>query len=289
MTLKNKKYFTLFITPAVLAVAIFLIYPLFRTVYYSLTDWKNFSPKQTFAGLKNYVRLIHDPVILMSLRNTLIMMVGVFIFQVGVSLLLALLVSNTDKLFKFFRTTYFLPILISATAIGLMFKLIYGYEYGLLNLVIGFFGIDKQVWINEKTSIFLVTIPVMWQYVGFYFVIFLTGMSKISPDIFESAELDGIKPWQKAVYITIPMIRDVLTSVVILVISGCFKVFDMIYVITGGGPMHSSELLSTYMYSTAFISYNGGYASAIAIVMILLGVLITVLMRRILEPKEKDY
>lgn len=154
MTLKNKKYFTLFITPAVLAVVVFLIYPLFRTFYYSLTDWKNFSPKQNFAGLKNYIRLINDPVILTALRNTFIMMVGVFIFQVGVSLLLALLVSNTGKLFKFLRTTYFLPILISATAIGLMFKLIYGYEYGLLNLVIGFFGLDKQVWINEKTSIF---------------------------------------------------------------------------------------------------------------------------------------
>lgn len=118
MMLKNKKYFTLFITPAVLAVVVFLIYPLFRTFYYSLTDWKNFSPKQNFAGLKNYIRLINDPVILTALRNTFIMMVGVFIFQVGVSLLLALLVSNTGKLFKFFRTTYFLPILISATAIG---------------------------------------------------------------------------------------------------------------------------------------------------------------------------
>ena len=289
MMLRNKKYFTLFITPAVLAVVVFLIYPLFRTFYYSLTDWKNFSPKQNFAGLKNYIRLINDPVILTALRNTFIMMVGVFIFQVGVSLLLALLVSNTGKLFKFFRTTYFLPILISATAIGLMFKLIYGYEYGLLNLVVGFFGLDKQVWINEKTSIFLVSIPIMWQYVGFYFVIFLTGMSKISPDIYESAELDGIKPWQKAIYITVPMIRDVLTSVVVLVISGCFKVFDMVYVITDGGPMHSSELLSTYMYSTAFRSYNGGYASAIAIVMILLGVLVTVVMRRILEVKDPDY
>ena len=98
----------------------------------------------------------------------------------------------------------------------------------------------------------------MWQYVGFYFVIFLTGMSKISPDIYESAELDGIRPWQKAVYITIPMMRDVLASAVVLVISGCFKVFDMVYVITNGGPMNSSQLLSTYMYSMAFEKYNGG-------------------------------
>lgn len=288
MGMKSKKYFTLFLAPAAIFVVTFLIYPLFRTAYYSLTSWKNFSPKQTFIGLANYQRLFQDPVILTALRNTLIMMAGVFLFQVCLSLLLAILVSSTKKMFKLLRTVYFIPILISATAIGLMFRLIYGYEYGLLNLIIEFFGIDKQVWINEKTSIYLVSLPIMWQYVGFYFVIFLTGMSKIPADIYESAELDGITPFQKAIYITIPMIRDVITSVVILVISGCFKVFDMVYVITGGGPMHSSELLSTYMYSMAFRNYNGGYASAIAIVMIVFGVVLSTVLRRILEPKEDD-
>lgn len=286
MVLRNKKYYCLFLAPAVALILGFLIYPLLKTVYYSFTSWRNFSPKQTWTGLSNYIRLINDPVIVKAIKNTFVMMIGVVFFQVGVSLLLAIMVSSTKKLFKFFRTTYFLPILISATAIGLMFKLIYGYEYGLLNLFVEFFGGEKQVWINEKTSIFLVTIPIMWQYVGFYFVIYLTGMSKIPSEIYESAELDGITPFKKAIYITIPMIRDVLTSVAILVISGCFKVFDMVYVITEGGPLNSSELLSTYMYSTAFRSYNGGYASAIAIVMIVMGVLITMVLRKVLEPKE---
>ena len=284
--MKSKRYFYLFLAPAGVFILTFLIYPLFRTIYYSFTSWKNFSPKQSFAGLSNYNRLIHDPVILVSFRNTFIMMAGVFLFQVGVSLLLAILVSKTKKMFKFLRTVYFIPILISATAIGLMFRLIYGYEYGLLNLIFQWFGREKQVWINEKTSIFLVTIPIMWQYVGFYFVIFLTGMSKIPGEISESAKLDGISSFQEAIYITIPMIRDVIVSVVILVISGCFKVFDMVYVITGGGPMNSSELLSTYMYSAAFRNYNGGYASAIAIVMVAFGVLLSAITRRILEPKE---
>lgn len=286
MALKNKKYFILFILPAAAFITVFLLYPLVRTFYYSLTSWRNFSVKQTFIGLENYQRLLTDPVIGIAIRNTFIMMVGVFIFQIGVALLLAILVSNTKRMFKLLRTTYFIPILISATAIGLMFKLIYGYEYGLLNLLLGFFGVDKQVWLNENTSIFLVTIPIMWQYVGFYFVIFLTGMSNISPDIYESAELDGITPFQKAIYITIPMMRDVLASSVVLVISGCFKVFDMVYVITNGGPMNSSQLLSTYMYSMAFEKYNGGYASAIAVIMILLGILVTVVLRRITEVRE---
>ena len=278
--MKSKKAYTIFIVPAAILILTFLIYPLIKTFWYSFTSWKNFSPKAAWAGLENYSRLIADPIISKS------MMFFVVIFQVGFALVLAMFVSTTRKTFKFFRTVYFFPIVISATAIGLMFKLIYGYEYGLLNYIVELFGGERQVWINEATSIYLVTIPTMWQYVGFYFVIYLTGMSKIPDEIYESAELDGINAWQKAVYITIPMIRDVICSVVILVISGCFKVFDMVYIITEGGPMNSSELLSTYMYNMAFRRYNGGYASAIAVLMIVIGVALTLVLRKILEPKE---
>lgn len=284
--MKSKKAYTIFIVPAAILILTFLIYPLIKTFWYSFTSWKNFSPKAAWAGLENYSRLIADPIISKSIKNTFVMMFFVVIFQVGFALVLAMFVSTTRKTFKFFRTVYFFPIVISATAIGLMFKLIYGYEYGLLNYIVELFGGERQVWINEATSIYLVTIPTMWQYVGFYFVIYLTGMSKIPDEIYESAELDGINAWQKAVYITIPMIRDVICSVVILVISGCFKVFDMVYIITEGGPMNSSELLSTYMYNMAFRRYNGGYASAIAVLMIVIGVALTLVLRKILEPKE---
>ncbi len=286
MVLKNKRQFTVFLIPAAVLILTFLIYPLFKTIWYSFTSWKNFSPVADWTGIDNYKRLFSDTIISASIKHTFTMMAFVVVFQVGLSLVLAMFVSTVKKTFKFFRTVYFFPIVISATAIGLMFKLIYGYEYGLLNYIVGLFGVDKQVWINENTSIYLVTIPTMWQYVGFYFVIYLTGMSKIPEEIYESAELDGINSLQKAIYITIPMIKDVICSVVILVISGCFKVFDMVYIITEGGPMNSSELLSTYMYNMAFRRYNGGYASAIAVLMIVLGVVLTMFMRKLLEPKE---
>ena len=169
-----------------------------------------------------------------------------------------------------------------------MFTLIYKYEYGLLNYFITLIGGEKQVWINEKTSIYLALIPVVWQYVGFYFVIFLTGISNISSDIYESAMLDGIRPVQKAVYITVPMLRSVLTSSIVLVVSGCFKVFDIIFMFTNGGPLDSSQLLSTYMYQKAFARGNGGYASSIAIVMIVLGVAVTSVLRKMLQGGEED-
>lgn len=288
MALKGKKYVWICIIPAMLLIAMFLVYPLIKTVIYSFSSWYNFSPKSEWIGLENYKRLLSDMVMPVAFRNTAILIVGVLIFQVGFALLLAIMVDSVHHGFKIFRTVYFFPIVISGTAIGLMFTLIYKYEYGLLNYIITLFGYDKQVWITPKTAIFLTLIPVLWQYIGFYFVIFLTGISKIPEDIYESAMLDGITPIKKIIYITIPMLKDVLISTIVLVVSGCFRVFDTVYVITKGGPMNSSQLLSTYMYQMAFEKYNGGYASAIAIVMIIIGVLLTIGLRKLLKADAED-
>lgn len=288
MKAKRQRTAIIFLIPAVVLLLCFMIYPLGKTIFYSFTAWYNFSTEQTFIGLDNYKELIADPVIRVALRNTVILMAGVLIFQIGFALILAIMVDGIRHCFKFFRTIYFFPIVISATAIGLMFTLIYKYEYGLLNYFVVLFGGEKQVWINEKSSIYLVLIPVVWQYVGFYFVIFLTGIANIPTDIYESAMLDGIRPLQKAAYITIPMLRSVLTSSIVLVISGCFKVFDIIFMVTNGGPLDSSQLLSTYMYQKAFARGNGGYASSIAIVMIVLGVAVTSVLRKLLSGGEEN-
>ena len=288
MKAKRQRTAIIFLIPAVVLLLCFMIYPLGKTIFYSFTAWYNFSTEQTFIGLDNYKELIADPVIRVALRNTVILMAGVLIFQIGFALILAIMVDGIRHCFKFFRTIYFFPIVISATAIGLMFTLIYKYEYGLLNYFVVLFGGEKQVWINEKSSIYLALIPVVWQYVGFYFVIFLTGIANIPADIYESAMLDGIRPLQKAAYITIPMLRSVLTSSIVLVISGCFKVFDIIFMVTNGGPLDSSQLLSTYMYQKAFARGNGGYASSIAIVMIVLGVAVTSVLRKLLSGGEEN-
>ena len=288
MKAKRQRTAIIFLIPAVVLLLCFMIYPLGKTIFYSFTAWYNFSTEQTFIGLDNYKELIADPVIRVALRNTVILMAGVLIFQIGFALILAIMVDGIRHCFKFFRTIYFFPIVISATAIGLMFTLIYKYEYGLLNYFVVLFGGEKQVWINEKSSIYLALIPVVWQYVGFYFVIFLTGIANIPADIYESAMLDGIRPLQKAAYITIPMLRSVLTSSIVLVISGCFKVFDIIFMVTNGGTLDSSQLLSTYMYQKAFARGNGGYASSIAIVMIVLGVAVTSVLRKLLSGGEEN-
>lgn len=289
MNFKDKRYIVLFLSPTVILLFAFLLYPLIQSVYYSFTDWYNFSNKKTFIGLDNYRQLVQDPVVGIALRNTLILIVGAIVLQAGGGLALALLTDSVKWGFKFFRTVYFFPIVISGTAIGLMFSIIYNYDYGLLNAIMRALGLPEQVWLTEHSSIYLVLIPILWQYVGFYFVIFLTGISKIPEDIYESAQLDGITGIQKAFKITIPLLRDVIASCLTLATAGALKVFDVVYIVTKGGPMNSSELLSTYMYDKAFNGQNAGYASTIVIAMMLLGILITVLLNKAVKKDTISY
>lgn len=279
MALKSKKYPLLFLLPALLFISVFLILPLCKTIYYSCTAWYNFSPTKKFIGLQNYASLLNDRTLRIALRNTGILIVFALIFQIGIATLLAICVDSVRRGFKFFRTVYFFPVVISATAIGLMFSLIYKYDYGLLNQILVSLGKEKQIWLTAKSAIFCVAVPTVWQHVGFYFIVVLTGIANIPSDIYESAVLDGITPAKKAFYITLPMLKPILTSNIVLVVSQSFRVFDMVYVVTGGGPRHQSELLSSYMYSKAFNDYNTGYASAIAIVMIVMGILLTGVLR----------
>ena len=142
--------------------------------------------------------------------------------------------------------------------------------------------------LTKERSIYMLLVPVCWQFIGFYFVVYLTAIANIPGDIYESAVLDGVKPLQKAIYITVPMLKSTLTANIVLVVSGCFRVFDMVYVITGGGPMNSSQLLSSYMYYKAFADYNTGYASALAIIMMALGLTITGIMKSLTNKISSD-
>lgn len=281
MALKNKKYAVLFLAPSMLLIAVFMYYPIFQTFFSSLTEWIYFSIHKKFIGIDNYKDLAADPVIHKSLLNTFVMMGFSLLFEIGIALVLALMVDSIKKGKKFFRISFFFPVVISATAIGLMFSLAYQYDYGLFNNILHLFGKGKVLWLTAKSSMLLVTLPTVWQYVGFYFVIFLTSMSKIPADIYESAMLDGISSFKKAFLITVPLIWDSIATSIALVVTGTFKAFDIIWVITKGGPMDSSQLLSTYFYQRTFTGQNPGYGSTIAVLIIVLGLVLTALTNKI--------
>jgi raffinose/stachyose/melibiose transport system permease protein len=285
MILKDRKYAILFLAPALVLIAVFLINPLLQTVYYSFTDWHQFGKDKNFIGLENYIRLIRDPVVYIAIKNTLMLVALCIVFEVGLALILAMLIDSIKRGFKLFRTIYFFPVVISGSAIGLMFSLAYQYDYGLLNNILNIFGGDKKVWLTENSAAILSQIPYIWQMVGFYVVIFLTAISKIPSDIYESASIDGITGIKKSLYITLPLIKDVIVTSIIVVITSATKVFDIVFTITGGGPVDSSQLLSTYMYQSAFTSNNQGYGCALAMTIVVIGVLLTVL-TNLMSPKE---
>jgi len=289
MVLKGKKYILLFLSPAVLLITIFLYYPLGKTIQYSFTNYSNWVPKFDYIGLENYKRIFTDSVISKSLINSLILLAGCLIVEVGFALVLAVLVDSIKKGFRFFRMVYFFPVVISGAAIGLMFYLVFQYEYGMLNSVLATFGVEKIVWITEKSAMFLVLIPVLWQYVGFYFVIFLTAIASVPTEIYESAMLDGISGFKKTIYITIPMIKNVIVTSLGLVIAGSLKVFDIVFVMTNGGPLDASQLLSTYQYQQAFVYYNQGYGSAISVLIIVLGLILYLVTTKLSQSKDELY
>lgn len=288
MALKSKKYAALFLAPSMILIAVFMYYPIFQTFFSSFTEWIYFSIHKKFIGIDNYKDLMADPVIHKSLSNTLIMMVVSLLFEIGIALILALMVDSIKKGKNFFRISFFFPVVISATAIGLMFSLAYQYDYGLLNNILHIFGRGKVLWLTVKSSMFLVTLPTVWQYVGFYFVIFLTSMSKVPADLYESAMLDGISGIQKAFQITIPLIWDSIATSIALVVTGTFKAFDIIWVITKGGPMDSSQLLSTYFYQRTFTGQNPGYGSTIAVLIIVIGFLLTAISNKFTDRERVE-
>lgn len=289
MIFKNKKYIITFLLPAMILTGIFVYYPLFSTIYYSFYNWRDFSNFRNFIGLENYKRLIDDIAVHKAIINTFIMLIAVILFQIGIALILALLVHSISKGYKFFKTVYFFPVAISGTAIGLMFYLAYGYDYGFLNSILTTLGKEKVVWITEGSALIMILIPIIWQYVGFYFVIFLSALSKIPQDYYDSALIDGASKFHRAIYISIPLIWDVIAVSISLAIVGTFKVFDIVYVITGGGPMNASQVLGTYLYNIAFTGQNQGYASAIGTLIIILGVILSLIANRILRRERVTY
>ena len=250
----------------------------------------------------NYKELFLDPDLRTALLNTVLLTVFTVLFQVGIALVLALLVDSVRVGAKLFRTVYFFPIVISATALGLMFNLIFLYKGGMVNqLLLNMDVLEYEVksngrmivqwldWKDQDHYLFTMFLPVIWQYVGFYFVIIITGLNNISEDLFEAAALDGAYGLKKVWYITLPMLRNVLCTCLVLAITGALKVFDLPWVMFGAGmPQNMGWLTGTYMYDQTFNKMNVDYGSTIAVLIVVLGVLLSNIANRVFRPTE-DY
>ncbi|NMA65066.1 MAG: sugar ABC transporter permease, partial [Clostridiaceae bacterium] len=268
MLYKDKRPLIVFIVPALLILGVFLYYPFIRNIINSFYDISGLAALGggEYVGFENYKKLFIDPSIHQSLKNTLYMMGFAVFFQVGIALALALMVDSITRGAQFFRTVFFFPVVISATAIGLMFNLFYSYNGGLFNQILVSLGMERVLWLSDELAIYMVSLPVIWQYVGFYFVILLTGLNGIPQDIFEYALLDGVTGIKKTLYISLPLIWDVVKVCLILAITGSLKVFDLPWVVApNGAPKGLTHFLGTYMYFKTFISQSVGYGAAISV------------------------
>lgn len=287
---KNKKPVFFFLLPAFIFMTVFLYYPFFQNIINSFQSIKGLGSAAkgwNDPWYENYVKMFTDPKMITAIKNTAIMVVCTLVFQVGLALLLAVLVDNIRFGNKFFRTVYFLPIVISATALGLLFNLIFLYDKGMVNQILELFGKEKLTdWKDTAHALVTMMIPVIWQYVGFYFVILITGLNGISDEYYEAARVDGATGLQRVWYITLPLLRNVINTCIVLSVTGALKVFDMPWVMFPKG-MSGTWLTGTYMYYQAFNASNVDYSSAIAVFIVVLGVILSVVVNKVC--KDVDY
>ncbi len=291
MLYKKKLPLLVFLVPGLLLMILFLYEPFIENIINSFYDMKSVvkMPGQewTFLGLTNYKKLLGDPKIRISILNSLKMMGLAIVFQVGIAFVLAVMVSRIKKGQHVFRTVFFFPIVISASAIGLLFKLFYYYNGGMLNQLMELMGKEPINWLSTATAFIMVSIPTLWSYVGFYFVIILTGLNAISDDIYEAAAIDGCSGFKQVFHITVPLIRGVMCTCITLAVTGALKVFDLPWVIVPkGAPQGVTHFLGTYMYEQTFTINNIDYGSTIAFVIVILGVIVSKTVSKLMKPDD---
>ncbi len=292
MLYKKKWPLLIFVVPSLIFMLLFLYIPFIENIKNSLYDMTTIvelpGTKWRFIGLENYKKLLTDTDLRIAILNSFKMMVLTVIFEVGIAFVLAVMVSQIKKLQQVFRTVYFFPIVISATAIGLLFKLFYNYNGGMLNQILESLGKDPVNWLQPSTAFIMICIPTLWSYVGFYFVIILTGLSDISDDIYEAAAIDGCSKFKQVFYITLPMIKPVLMTSITLAVTGALKVFDLPWVIApNGAPQGITHFLGTYMYQTSFALNNYDYGSVLALIIVIFGVIVSKGVGFITESREE--
>ena len=275
---RNKKILVALYLAIPLIIYVFSVFvPLVTALCNSFYDWKG-GPQKTFNGIQNYIQLFQDKTFWQSFGHNIFLVLFCLVGQVGIAFIFVLMIdSKLVKLKGVHRTFGFFPSTISAVCVGFIWTMIYDYNRGILNWFLNKIGQGDatKVWLNEPGLVMLlVSIPLVWQYIGYYMVILLSGISAIDKEIFESAEIDGANAVQRALYIVFPLIKNTLLICITLCIAGNMKAFDNIYVMTSGGPGTSSMVMALYGYTVSFKQNNMGYGCCISVAIFVLSLLV---------------
>ncbi|BBF45022.1 xylose ABC transporter, permease component [Lachnospiraceae bacterium KM106-2] len=289
--LGKKRYVALFVLPALVLFVGFVLIPLVTTGIYSLFDYDGIGVMK-FKGISNYIQLFtKDRYFPKALINSFILVGASLLIQLPISLLLAVILARGVKGEKFFRTVYFIPVVISSMVIGQLWMKIFNSDYGLLNILIRALGMKDfdYSWLSQPNTAFISTVvPSVWQYIGYHMLLFYAGIKSISPDYNEAAQIDGASKWQISRKITLPLLAPVIKTCIVFSVTGSLRAFDLIYVMTNGGPNHASEVPGTLMYNNLFRRGLYGYGSAQAFFIVIECLVLSVVINKMFKRAEAN-
>jgi len=273
----------LFLAPAFALYVLMVVVPIFQSLKYSFYRWDGIEPLTRFIGFENFTEIAKDGVFWKSFWNNIILVVFSLVTQMPFAILLAILLTGNIKGKSFFRTIFFAPQIISTVAAGYLFYYMYEPTFGLLNQTLRSLGLGSLArgWLGEpELALYSVLFVISWRFVGFYMVLFMAAIEGIPTELFEAARIDGCTKWQVIRKVTLPLLSGALKTACVLSIVGSIKYFDLIWIMTAGGPAHASELIATYMYKKTFLSWEMGYGSALAFTLFLIAFSLSVIFMR---------
>lgn len=277
----------LLVSPYLLFLIVFVLFPVLFCLFLTFHDWDIISPMK-FSGGANYYRLLHDRLFWKAIGNTLKFLLIHIPLQLFISIGLAYLLNSRISGKSFFRSAFFMPVIVSGVVITILWQQLYGFDDGLINRLAVALDLEKTGWlINPDLAIYSIAVMATWKNVGLYVILFLVGLQTVPPQYYEAAELEGASKWQQFYHITLPMINPTIFMVVILSTIGGFSLFIEPYIMTGGGPLNSTLSAVLYIYKQAFQYYNMGYSATLGFFYALLIMSVVVLQKRFIE-KETD-
>jgi len=293
MMSRTKKGFDLytlfFIAPAFILFTLFIIVPTLSSVYYSFTSWDGVSPNIKFVGLANFKEIFTSARFGNALKNTMILTVFITILENILALGLALIVDHVRWGKNFFRSAFYVPVLISGIVSGFIWKIMYNYNFGTFNAVLKGLNLQdlRQDWLgNTAIVLFMVGIVLIWKGVGYYMIIYLASLQSVSQDLIEAAQIDGASPWQRFRAITIPMISGAFTINFTLSLINGLKVFDQINVMTDGGPGFTTETLVYLLYKVGFNEGRQGFGTAVGLMLLFIIIILNTVQQKFLRGRE---
>jgi multiple sugar transport system permease protein len=279
----------LFMAPSAVILGVFVLYPILRSLYYSFFDWTVGASTEPFVGFGNYIKLFHDSQFLNALRVTLEYTVVSVVLLLVVGFVAALLLQGESLANRIVRSIFFFPTIVSLVTIGLVWKFLLDPSIGLVDGLAATFGLPSVAWLTS-TSLALPTVIFVgiWKSTGFAMILFIAGLKGVPRERYEASNLDGANRWQTVWSITLPSIRPTLLFTSLILTIQSFQVFDLVYVMTDGGPLFSTDSLVNLLYRDGFVNYETGYASAISWVLFAIIMIISLLQLRLFRYNDVD-